>query len=392
MQPNEHTLSLFRDLVAFDTTSRNSNLELIEYVKAFLAAEGVDSELFHDDDGTKANLYAVLGPDTRPGVILSGHTDVVPVDGQDWSTDPFDLVDRDGRYFARGSADMKGFIAASLALVRHPDRRSLHHSIHFALSYDEEVGCLGVRGMLPSVETRVPKPIACIVGEPTMMTPVSGHKGKLSLRCVVHGVESHSGLPHLGANALEAAAEAVAHLKSMARSRRDDGPFDERFQPPYTTIHTGVLSAGTALNIVPNRAYFEFEFRHLPEDDPHALLEELKVFVEHEIMPEMSAVSAQTGFEWIPRSQIPGLGTPDDAPIVALVRNLTGKNAVGKVSFGTEGGLFEQAGVPTVICGPGDIADAHKPDEFVSKAQLMECERFLDRLVQRLQGPLSLGQ
>jgi acetylornithine deacetylase len=374
---------MIRRLVSFDTTSRESNLALIDFVRDYLDGWGVASELVYDDERRKANLYATLGPEDRPGIMLSGHTDVVPVDGQAWRGDPFTLAERDDRLYGRGAADMKSFLAVALALV--PDFLACRPAtpIHLALSYDEEVGCLGVRGLIAELMRRPVRPRLCIIGEPTLMQPVTGHKGKKSVRCDVHGAESHSALAHAGVNAVEAAAEIVAHLKGMARRQRDHGPFDPAFTPPYTTIHTGTIAGGTALNIVPRECRFDFEFRFLPEDDPDALLDELKRFAET-LLPEMRAVSAATGIEFTETNGIPALSADPDDEVVLLAQALSGANASGKVSFGTEGGLFQQAGIPTVICGPGSIEQAHKPDEFIALDQVRQCEAFMRRLMDRV--------
>jgi acetylornithine deacetylase len=368
-------------LVAFDTTSRNSNLQLIEYLRDYLAGFGIDSELTYDDRKQKANLFATIGPAGVPGIMLSGHTDVVPVDGQDWNTDPYLLTRAGGRLYGRGSADMKGYIAACLALVPDAVNRDLHTPLHLSLSYDEEVGCVGVRRLIARLAEHPVQPRACIVGEPTELRVIRGHKGKRSVRCRVRGLECHSGLAHRGVNAVEAAAEVVAYLKSMARRFRDGGPYDAAFEPPYTSVHTGVLHGGTALNIVPKEATFDFEFRHLPADDPQALAREIRSYAKNTLLPEMHAVCAETGFSWDVRSAFPGLDTDPDAQIVRLVCDLVGDDATGKVSFGTEGGLFHQAGIPCVVCGPGSIMQAHKPDEFVEVDQLRRCEAFLQRLL-----------
>ena len=261
-------IELARRLVAFDTTSRNSNLTLIDFIRDYLDGYGVTSELVFDAGGAKANLYATIGDQDRGGIMLSGHTDVVPVDGQDWSTDPFKLVEKDGLLYGRGSADMKGFIATVLSLVPELVQRKLREPIHLSFSYDEEVGCrVGVRTLIAELEKRPNKPRLAIVGEPTEMQVGIGHKGKRSMRCHVHGYEAHSSQIHLGVNAIEAAAELVARLKEMARRKRDHGPFDPDFDPPYSSIHTGLIQGGTALNIVPRDCHFDFEFRALPGDD-----------------------------------------------------------------------------------------------------------------------------
>ena len=376
-------MEMIRKLVAFDTTSRDSNLALIDFVRGYLAELGVESELFFDADRRKANLYATLGPADRGGIMLSGHTDVVPVDGQDWSSDPFSIVERDGKLFGRGTSDMKSFVAVVLALVPEFLARKLATPIHLALSYDEEVGCIGVRSMIKAVAGRRVKPRCCIVGEPTLMKPVIAHKGKISVRCDVRGRESHSALTHLGVNAVEAGAEIIAHLKAMARRRRDHGPYDRDFAPPYTTIHTGVVKGGTALNIVPKQCSFTFEFRFLPGDPSEPLLEEVKRFgASLEI--EMRRQAPETGISFEVLTDTPGLSEAADSDVAELVRALSGANQVGKVSFGTEAGLFQAADIPTIVCGPGSIDEAHRPNEFIAIDQVRQCEAFLRRLIDRV--------
>ncbi len=381
MSPRPESIAMIERLIAFDTTSRNSNLELIDFIRSYLNDLGVESELVYNQDQSKANLFATLGPDDRGGIALSGHTDVVPVDGQRWGSDPFKVVKRDGQLFGRGTSDMKSFIAVCLALAPEFLQGKIKIPLHFAFSYDEEIGCIGVRGLIDRLSSREVKPKACIIGEPTMMKVVRAHKGKLSYCCRVSGLESHSGMAHLGVNAVEAAAEVIAHLKGMARRFRDNGPFDPEMSPPYTTVHTGVIRGGTQLNIVPSSCEFEFEFRHLPQDDPVALLKQVQDFAAT-LLPEMHAVSVNTGFHWERQSHIPELNTSEDAEVVQLAKSLTGANATAKVSFGTEAGLFEQGGMPAVVCGPGSIEQAHKPDEYIALDQVAQCEKFLLRLFQ----------
>jgi acetylornithine deacetylase len=378
------SVEMVRRLVGFDTTSRGSNLALIDFVRDHLDGHGVASELVFDETGKKANLFATIGPKGLGGVMLSGHTDVVPVDGQDWHSDPFAVTATEDRLFGRGTADMKSFIAAALALVPELLARDLRTPVHLALSYDEEVGCIGVRRLIAALAGRPERPRLCIVGEPTEMRPVTGHKGKRSFRCQVHGHECHSALAHEGVNAVEAAAELVAHLKAMARRKRDEGPFDPRYVPSYTTVHTGKIAGGTALNIVPKDCSFEFEFRLLPQDDADSLEREVRDLAERRLLPEMQAVRAESAIRFEELTDIAGLDTPEDAEITRLVVALTGANRTGKVSFGTEGGAFQAAGIPTVVCGPGSIEQAHKPDEFIEIAQIRECEGFLRRLFDRL--------
>lgn len=382
--PNPTSLDLIRRLVAFDTTSRDSNLALIDFVRDYLKKLGIESQLVFDESGKKANLFATLGPDDRPGLMLSGHTDVVPVDGQEWTTKPFEVVQKDGRLYGRGTCDMKSFIAIVLALTPEFARAKLKLPLHFAFSYDEEVGCLGVRRLIAELGKRKVRPFACVVGEPTDMKVIRAHKGKLSVRAHVHGFECHSSLAPKGVNAVQYAAEAISYLTGMARRIANEGPFDHEYDIPHTTVHTGVVQGGTALNIVPKDCWFDFEFRHLPADNPQALYGEVRQFVERELEPEMRRVHKDSGFTWRELSSFPGLDTGEDAEVTQLAKAASGGNATGKVAFGTEAGLFDQAGIPTIICGPGSIEQAHKPDEFVAIDQIAQCEAFLRRLVERV--------
>jgi acetylornithine deacetylase len=382
--PLPESLEMIRRLVGFDTTSRGSNLALIDFVRDYLDGLGVASELVFDEAGNKANLFATLGPQDRGGIMLSGHTDVVPVDGQEWHSDPFTLAAKDDRLYGRGTADMKSFVAVALALLPEIAGRPLETPLHLALSYDEEVGCLGVRRLIAQLAPRPNRPLLCIVGEPTLMRPATGHKGKRSFRCHVRGLECHSALAHRGVNAVEAAAELVAHLKSMARRKRDEGPFDPAFSPPYTTVHTGVIHGGTALNIVPKECRFEFEFRLLPQEDADTLESEIRGLARDRLLPEMRAVAPATDIVFEPLSGFPGLDTPEDAEVTQLAAALSGANGTLKVSFGTEGGLFHEAGIPTIVCGPGSIGEAHKPDEFIALEQVSACEAFMRRLFSRV--------
>jgi len=382
--PGAYTLKLIRELIAFPTVSRDSNLELIDFVRELLRPLDADVRLTFDHDKRKANLFATLGPHDMPGVVLSGHTDVVPVDGQEWATDPFTVTERDGRLYGRGTSDMKSFIACALALAPEYVQRGLQTPVHLAFSYDEEVGCLGVRDLLADMVQAGIKPASCIVGEPTEMRPVIAHKGKQSYRCTVRGLASHSAYAPYGVNAVEAAAEAVAFLKQLARRHRDRGPYDRGFDIAYTTVHTGVIRGGTALNIVPHDCVFDFEFRNLPGDDPNALLKEFEAHVRGVIEPEMHAVDSRSGFKIVKMSEIPALYTGAEAEITALAQEFSGSNDIAKVSFGTEASQFQVAGVPTIVCGPGSIREAHKPDEFVALAQVAQCETFLRRLFERL--------
>jgi len=379
------TRELMEQLVAFDTTSRDSNLDLIHFVRDYLSGHGVDSTIIRDADEPKANLYATIGPQDRPGIMLSGHTDVVPVDGQEWNSDPFGMVERNGRLYGRGTCDMKGFIALVLANIPEFLRRGLDTPIHLALSYDEEVGCLGVRHLIDLVKSLPVRPRMAIIGEPTEMQVIVAHKGKTDVNVHVRGFECHSALAPSGVNAVDYAAELVGHISRMARRVAEEGPFDDEFDVPHSTLHTGVIQGGTALNIVPKDCRFEFEIRNLPQQDPQPLLDEIYRFAIDELEPRMRAVHPDTGISFDQGVQYPGLDMRPDDEAVTLVKALAGQNSHAKVAFGTEGGLFQQdAQIPCVICGPGSIAQAHKPDEYLSLEQLAAGQAFLGRLADRV--------
>lgn len=382
--PSRESREMLERLVAFDTTSHKSNLGLIEFARDYLKKLGAEIELIYDASGAKANLFATLGPADRGGVALSGHSDVVPVDGQEWSSDPWRIDERDGRLYGRGSADMKGFIAIALAWAPKFLARGLKTPVHFCLSHDEEVGCVGIPSLIEKLKTRSQRPRMVIVGEPTDMKVVTGHKGKLSYVCHAHGHECHSSLAPHGVNAIEAAARVVARLAEMAAERAEKGPFDRDYDVPFTTIHTGTIRGGTALNIVPADCSFEFEFRHLPNDDPRTILAAIQGYARSEIEPAMQARVAGTGFSWEEKSTIVGLDIDPGHEVVTFVKGLAGANATVKVAFGAEAGLFTESGMPAVLCGPGSIDQAHKPDEFVTLSQLAACETFMDRLAERL--------
>ncbi|WKC46840.1 acetylornithine deacetylase [Pseudomonas veronii] len=374
--------ALLQTLVGFDTTSRESNLQLIAFVRDYLASHGVASELIYNEARTKANLFASIGPVEVPGIVLSGHTDVVPVDGQPWSMPPFELTERDGRLFGRGTADMKGYIACVLALVPALVAATLRRPVHIALSYDEEVGCLGVRSLLSVLAQRPVKPMLCIIGEPTELKPVLGHKGKLAMRCDVHGAACHSAYAPHGVNAIEHAAELIGELGRIGQRLRDKQ--DARFDPPFSTVQTGVIGGGKALNIVPADCRFDFEVRALPGQAPQTVADELRAYAEQQVLPRMQAVSAQSAIRFTELSAYPGLMTDQHSEAAELIAAFCGSRAFGTVAFGTEGGLFDAVGIPTVVCGPGSMDQGHKPDEFVSVAQLAQCDQMLHSMLNAL--------
>ena len=384
MKPTK-TTRILSDLIALDTTSRNSNLVLIEYVRSLLEDFGVASELTFDADKTKANLFATLGDSDAPGVVLSGHTDVVPVDGQNWDSEPFVARVVGDKLFGRGACDMKGFIAVCLAHIDEILAAKLPTPIHFAFSYDEEVGCVGVHGLLAELAKREVQPRACIIGEPTSMGVVRAHKGMLSKRCRVRGKSSHSSLTHHGVNAVAMAARTIAFIDDLADRIARDGPFDDGFEPPHTTLHAGVIHGGTVNNIIPNACEFVFEIRNLPDHSPLPLFAEVEQFVAEKLLPKMHAVSRDTGFDWETASNYPGMNTAVGDAVIAMATDLLAQtDAPGKVSYGTEGGLFQAAGIPTVICGPGSIEQAHKPNEYVELTQLARGEEFVKGLIDSL--------
>jgi len=379
-------MSILADLIGFDTTSRNSNLELIRYVEDYLSQHGVQSTLVHDDSGHKANLYATIGPAELGGVMLSGHTDVVPVDGQRWASDPFVLERIDDKVFGRGSADMKGFIACVLERVPEMVAASLATPIHIALSYDEEVGCIGVRRLLDLMEKMPVVPSMAIIGEPTNMEIVVAHKGKRGIRVNVRGASAHSAYPTEGVNAIEVAAQLIAHISEVQQDIEKNGPFDPGYRVPHTTLHVGTVRGGTALNIVPNECSFDFEIRHLPEHEIDPLIDTVQRYARDNLEPTMRLKNPDCGIDFTELFGYPALFTAPDAPVVAFVRSLLEcDRAVEQISFGSEAGLFSRRiGIPAVVCGPGSILQAHRPDEYVSIEQLETCRTMLRRLVESL--------
>jgi acetylornithine deacetylase len=379
-------MSILADLIGFDTTSRNSNLELIRYVEDYLSQHGVQSTLVHDDSGHKANLYATIGPAELGGVMLSGHTDVVPVDGQRWASDPFVLERIDDKVFGRGSADMKGFIACVLERVPEMVAASLTTPIHIALSYDEEVGCIGVRRLLDLMEKMPVVPSMAIIGEPTNMEIVVAHKGKRGIRVNVRGASAHSAYPTEGVNAIEVVAQLIAHISEVQQDIERNGPFDPGYRVPHTTLHVGTVRGGTALNIVPNECSFDFEIRHLPEHEIDPLIDTVQRYARDNLELTMRLKNPDCGIDFTELFGYPALFTAPDAPVVAFVRSLLEcDRAVEKISFGSEAGLFSRRiGIPAVVCGPGSILQAHRPDEYVSIEQLETCRTMLRRLVESL--------
>src|ERR1700760_4126461 len=372
-------LDLVKNLIAFDTTSRDSNLALIDFAQGLLEKAGARCRRSYDASGTKANLFATIGPDGDGGYVLSGHTDVVPVDGQDWSSDPFKPEVRDGLLYGRGACDMKGFVGTALALVPEMAKARLTRPIHFALSYDEEVGCVGVQGLLADLKTENIKPALAIIGEPTLMKIVGAHKAGAVLHTRCCGKEAHSSGPEKGANAVMMAGEFVALLDSVWDELRADP--DPRFDPPHSTVQATVIHGGTAVNILAKEADVTWEYRCLPDRDPEAILQTVRARAEAEIMPKYRKRAAEAAMSTELYAQYPGLAMDEDSPAVRLARELTGANQVEAVAYGTEAGHFQAYGIPAVICGPGNIEQAHRPDEFCALSDLEACESFLRKVI-----------
>lgn len=383
--PSDAARAMIGRLIGFRTVSRDSNLDLIEWVRDYLHNLGATTRLTHDATGKKANLFATLGDSKKPGLILSGHTDVVPIDGQNWDTDPFVATERDGKLFARGSADMKGFIGIILAqapkFVAALNERRLDAPLHYSLSYDEEVGCLGVRGLIRDLEENNIRPAGCVVGEPTSMQPVIAHKGTHRFRCSVHGREAHSSYVTHGVNAIEYAARLVVFIRQIADRLAQIETRDYGFTVPYSTLSTGLIQGGIAANVIPKDCVFQFDMRTLPQTSPDALHQEIRAYAQA-LAREMQGIDPQSGIDLQWMSQTAGLAAAETDAIVQWAMQLSNSNKVGKVSYGTEAGLFQKMGVATVICGPGDIAQAHAPNEFVALDQLAQCERFMDRILE----------
>ncbi len=381
LQPSAELMAMIERLVAFPTVSRDSNLGLIEWVRDYLAGMGVTSRLTYDSTGKKANLFATVGEGSRAGLVLSGHTDVVPVDGQIWDTDPFKATVVGDKLYGRGTADMKGFIANALLLVPKYLAAKTDAPLHIALSYDEEVGCIGVRSLIQDLTEMGLKTAGCIVGEPTMMQPIIAHKGTHRFRCCITGREAHSSYTTQGVNSIEYAARIIVYIRQMADRLAQLEARDYSFTVPFTTLQTGTIKGGIASNIVPKDCEFNFEARTMPGASADRLYQEIQDFAAT-LLPEMLRVepNAVIAFEML--ASAPGMSAEESDAIVQLAVGLSRNKPNGAVSYGTEAGLFHQAGIPSVICGPGDIEQAHRPNEFVALEQLAQCEQFMARIVE----------
>ena len=374
------SIEILAKLIGFDTTTRLSNIPLIEFVERYLDNHGI-AHIRVDYETGKTNLYATIGPYIAGGIVLSGHTDVVPVDGQEWASDPFVMEERGGNLYGRGTADMKGFIACALALVPKFKAMNLVRPIHLALSCDEEVGCKGVRPLVAHMRDHLKKPRAVFVGEPTSMKVVNGHKSAVTFSTEVKGHAGHSSLTHQGVNAIMVAADMISEMSRIRADLIAEGDPTGRFDPPYSTIHVGVINGGTAKNIIPQDCDFQWETRLLPRVDPGAVPLRLERFAQT-LEPAMKAIAPESGIATTKTNEVPGLAPESDSEAEHLALHAAGANSTHAVSYCTEAGLFQAIGIPTVICGPGNIEQAHKPDEFVSVTQIEACEKFMIKLAE----------
>ena len=386
----QNTIDLLKTLVAFDTTSRESNLGLIEFVRDHLKSLGIESRLSYDAEKRKANLFATIGDMPGRGIVLCGHTDVVPVDGQAWDTNPFEAHIAHGKIYGRGAVDMKGFIAASLAMLPAYQASALKQPLHLALTYDEEIGCVGVQSLIRDLQQINIHPAGCFVGEPTRMQVMTGHKGMRVTRCNVRGLEAHSSLAPEAINAIEYAGRLIEKIRLMALELRTEGPFDHVFKVPHTTMQTGMIKGGTAPNIVAKDCEFVFDCRTLPQSQSDELISKIQAHAEL-LKEEMRKVYAESDISFETLANAAPLATSDEAPIAYLGKALARNNLLGRVSFATDAGWLHQAGIPCVVVGPGDIDVAHKPNEFIEISQLEECLGFLDRLRERMTQEVLLS-
>ena len=374
-----NSVDMLARLVAFPTVSRDSNLPLIDWVEEYLQRFGARCRRTENAEATKANLFAAIGPDAAGGVVLSGHTDVVPVEDQDWHTDPFKLTERDGLLYGRGSADMKGFSAVFLSRLGSLNIEAMNKPLYLALSYDEEVGCLGIDRMVDDALAHYARPGFAIIGEPTTMQIVRAHKSINVFRTVVTGQAAHSSQPHRGAGAILAAARIIEHLEGIGRSRRAAAG-ESGCEPPWTTVQVGKIRGGTAVNILPAHCEFLWEYRSLPEEDPQEIIRAMEAFIEREVLPGLREFAPGASVETAPIARVPPLMPDPEAKAERWVRGLRGvrDGGSGEVSFATEAGSFQRVGVSSVVCGPGSIDQAHQPNEFIDMAELQRCEAMVD--------------
>ncbi|GAA0788014.1 acetylornithine deacetylase [Roseibium denhamense] len=384
MNALENTKSLLAELIGFPTVSSDSNLDMIKHLADRLSDCGAEVEIWHDETGTKANLFATLGPNRDGGIVLSGHSDVVPVTDQDWSSEPFRMEERDDKWFGRGTCDMKGFIAAAVAMAPKYAQLDLQRPVHFAFTYDEEIGCFGARALAETLREKGINPAVAIIGEPTSMRIIEGHKGCYEYTTHFTGLEGHGSGPDRGVNAVEYAVRYVSKLLELKADLQGRAPANSRFEPPWTTINTGALVGGVAHNVIPGKARVEWEMRPVQMSDADYVKDELHRFCAHNLIPAMQASHPDAGIEIEVIGEVDGLEPMDDNEARDLVMELTGANGADVVPFGTEAGIFQGLGMSVVVCGPGSINQAHKPDEYVSVDQMAQCLEMLGRLSAKL--------
>ena len=379
---NLSSIEILEKLISFPTISKTPNIELINWVSELLGSFGIRSTILRNEDGSRANLFATSSDTLEPGIMLSGHTDVVPTDGQNWHTNPFELKQSGGKLFGRGTADMKGFCASAIRIMCEASKKKLNTPLHLALSFDEEIGCIGVRSLIEMLKTSPVKPKMCIVGEPTLLAVASGHKGKIALQTTCKGIEGHSALAPLALNALHLGTDFVNIIREVQKEIINKGNEDNDYDVPYTTLHVGKMNGGVALNIVPNICTIDWEIRNLANDSTETILTRVKELVELKLQEYKNP---EAEIFWQETFSYPGLGTDINSEIINFVRSLTGTNNTIKVAFGTEGGLFhKEVGIPTVVCGPGSMLQGHKPNEFITVEQMDRCDLMMENLLSSL--------
>lgn len=379
------SIEILEKLIAFDTVSDRSNMEMVSFICSYFGSNSISTRIVPDTSERKASIFATVGPPEKPGVMLSGHTDVVPVEGQAWTSDPFVLAERDGRLYGRGTADMKGFLAAAMRIAVRASTRSLSTPLHLAFSYDEEIGCVGVRPLIERLSKTIPTPLICIVGEPTSMAVALGHKGKLAARITFRGTAAHSSLAPLVLNALHMASDALDVLRAVQEHIQSSGNRDLDYDIPYSTVHAGVMAGGSALNIVPDAAFIDFEIRTIGGDEPGAILADIEQGLEAILVP-LRTKFPSCAIQLEVKNEYPGLTTTKDGAAATFVGGLfSGAAAMKKVAFGTEGGLFQKLlCTDVVVCGPGSMEQGHRPDEYIDRSQLVACDQMLEKLLDRL--------
>ena len=383
-----NSIQILEKLISFDTVSSNSNLEIISYCEKILKDAGAEITLIKNTEETKANLFATIGPVDQPGIILSGHTDVVPVTNQKWKTNPFELTEIDNKLYGRGTADMKSFVACALNAASKASSMNLKTPLHFSFSYDEEIGCVGVRSLIEMLKNSSINPLFCIVGEPTSMQVMSGHKGKVNASVLIKGKEAHSALTTKGLNSIYLASEFIQGIQSIQTNLINNSTHDNDFEVPYTTLQVGKIEGGVAVNIVPSSSSLLFEIRSLHSDDPNLILKDIKILSEKIVKSHIDKFP-DTEIEIKVTSQYPALNTMKNSDVISFLNGLTGNNSVEKVSFGTEGGLFSnELNIQTAICGPGSMNQGHQPDEYIEKVQIDLCDQMLENLLNKLEKGL----